>query len=204
MSYQNSILKGFGPQSEPHEKSTKYMISPGQVRTQDLSRVKRTTSHYTTAVRVSAAKNAGCIRGAYLRRRLVSSKTIPATKKPLVKNFETSHVFQYLRKEIVSGGMGERHYFLRLQKPFSRKVGGCSPPPPPAVPTALPINTDKEFENNFLVFGHVKMLQEHEYTSFILSSEVHNDEAPHFSGWRELYAEYISLQVNKLHFIKYP
>ena len=41
------------------------------------------------------------------------------------------------RKEIVSGGHDketffERHYFLRLQKPFSRKVGGIPP-----VPTAL-------------------------------------------------------------------
>ena len=73
---------------------------------------------------------------AYLRRRLVSLKTIPATKKPLVKNFEP-------------------------HMPFS----------------AVPINTDKETENKFLVFGPVKMLQEHEYISFILSSEVHNDEA---------------------------
>ena len=83
----------------------------------------------------------------------------------------------------------ERHYFLRLQKQFSRKVGGAHVPqsaPPPPVPTALPINTDKEIENKFLVFGPVKMLQEHEYISFILSSEVHNDEAPHFSGCREL------------------
>ena len=82
----------------------------------------------------------------------------------------------------------ERHYFLRLQKRFSRKVGEhmhLAPPPPPPVPTALPINTDKEIENKFLVFGPVKMLQEHEYISFILNSEVHNDEAPHFSGCRE-------------------
>ena len=36
--------------------------------------------------------------------------------------------------------------------------------PSPPVPTALPINTDKEIENKLLVFGPVKMLQEHEYT----------------------------------------
>ena len=137
MTDQNSILKGFSPQSEPHEKSTKYVISSGQVQTQDLSRVKRMAFHYTTVARVSVAKNTGCIRGAYLRRRLVSSKTLPATKKPLVKNVEASHVLQccpyhYGRKEIVSGGMTEkifeRHYFLRLQKPFSRKVGDHMPP----------------------------------------------------------------------------
>ena len=45
------------------------------------------------------------------------------------------------RKEIVSGGgeghdkenFFERHYFLRLQKPFSRKVGGTCPPTAPPV-----------------------------------------------------------------------
>ena len=120
----NSILKGFGPQSEPHEKSTKYIISPGQVSTQDLSRTKRTTSHYTTTARVSAAKNTGCIRGAYLRRRLISLKTIPATKKPLVKNFEASHVirccpYHYRRKEIVFGGMCDAPSLTKM--PFDNK-----------------------------------------------------------------------------------
>ena len=195
MTYRNSILKGFSPQSEPHEKSTKYMTSPGQVRTQDLSRVKRTTSHYTTAVRVSAAKNAGCIRGAYLRRRLVSSKTIPATKKPLVKNFETSHVFQYLRKEIVSGGMGERHYyFLRLQKPFSRKV------------------TDKEIEKIlikklkiiFLSLGLSKYFKNMSSIPVSSSAQRFITTKRHIFLDAESYAEYISSQVNKLHFIKYP
>ena len=64
------------------------MISPGQVRTQDLSRVEQRTSHYATVARASVAKNTGRIRGAYLRRKLVSLKTIPATKKLLVKKFE--------------------------------------------------------------------------------------------------------------------
>ena len=49
------------------------------------------------------------------------------------------------------------NYFLRLQKPFSRKVGehmspSCPPPPPSLVPTALPINADKEIFN-FLSLG---------------------------------------------------
>ena len=62
--------------------------------------------------------------------------------------------------------------FLSLQKPFSRKVEEhmSASPPPPLVPTALPINTAKAIENKFLVFGSVKMLQEHEYISFIVSS----------------------------------
>ena len=55
------------------------MISPDQVRTQDLSRVKRTFEFFPQ----------WRDRGAYLRRRLVSLKTIPATtKKPPVKNFK--------------------------------------------------------------------------------------------------------------------
>ena len=39
--------------------------------------------------------------------------------------------YHYLRKEIAWGAWQrkflERHYFLRLQKPFSRKVGGTCP-----------------------------------------------------------------------------
>ena len=93
------------------------MISPGHVRTQNLSRVKQTTSHYATVARASAAKNTGCIRGAYLRRKLVPLKTIPAAKKPLVKNFEPHMSF-----------------------------------------SIVPINTDNEIENKFLVLGPVKML----------------------------------------------
>ena len=79
--------------------------------------MKRTTSHYATVASDSAAKNTGCIRGAYLRRKLVSLKTIPATKKSLVKIFEPHMSF-----------------------------------------IAVPINTDKEIENKFLVFGPMKML----------------------------------------------
>ena len=98
------------------KKETKILDFTRQVRTQDLSRVKQTTSHYATVERASAVKNTGCIRGAYLRY-LVSLKTIPATKKPLVKNLEPRMSF-----------------------------------------SAVPINTDKEIENKFLVFGSVKML----------------------------------------------
>ena len=92
-------------------------MSPGPVQTQDLSRVKRTTSHYATVARASAAKNTGCIGSAYLRRKLVSLKTILGSKKPLVKNFEPHMSF-----------------------------------------SPVPINTDKEIESKFLVFGPVKIL----------------------------------------------
>ena len=127
---------------------------------------------------------------------MVSSKTIPATKKPLVKNFEASYVFQYCpyhyrRKEIVSEGMREKIFrvelFSYLTKAIFQKSGGAHVCTPHLVNMKLPIIADKEIENKFLVFGDVKMLQEHEYISFILSSEVHKDEAPIFFGCRELF-----------------
>ena len=132
MTDQNSILKGGSPQSEPHENKTKI---------HDLTRPGSNPRPLACKANDVPIRHR-CIRGAYLRRKLVSLKRIPATKKPLVKNFEPHNIsFR-----------------------------------------AVPINTDKETENKFLVFGPVKMLQEHQYISFILSSEVHNDEASHFSG----------------------
>ena len=138
------------------------MISPGQVRIQDLLRVKRMTSHYATVARASAAKNTGvCIRVAYLKRSLVSLRTIPATKKPLVKNFEP-HMF------------------------FS----------------AVLINTDKETENKFLL-GLWKCFKN-------MSTSVSSSAQRFIMMKRHIFldagsrAEYISLQVNKLHFIRCP
>ena len=46
--------------------------------------------------------------------------------------------------------------------------------------SAVPINTDKEIENKFLVFGPVKMLLKNISTSVSSSAEVHNDEASAF------------------------
>ena len=48
--------------------------------------------------------------------------------------------------------------------------------------SAVPINTDKEIENTFLVFGPVKMLLKNISTSVSSSAEFHNDEVSHFSG----------------------
>ena len=48
--------------------------------------------------------------------------------------------------------------------------------------SAVPINTDKEIENKFVVFGPVKMFLKNISTSVSSSTEVHNDEASHFSG----------------------
>ena len=48
--------------------------------------------------------------------------------------------------------------------------------------SAAPINTDKEIENKFFVFGHVKMLLKNISTLVSSSAEVYNDEASHFSG----------------------
>ena len=48
--------------------------------------------------------------------------------------------------------------------------------------SVVPIDTDKEIENKFLVFRPVKMLLESISTSVSSSAEVHNDEASHFSG----------------------
>ena len=48
--------------------------------------------------------------------------------------------------------------------------------------SAVPINTDKEIETKFLVFGPVKMLLKKISTSVSSSHEVHNDEASHFPG----------------------
>ena len=46
---------------------------------------------------------------------------------------------------------------LGYKSHFPEKWGEhMSPSPPPSVPTALPINTDKESENKFFVFGPVK------------------------------------------------
>ena len=68
---------------------------------------------------------------------------------------------------------------------------------------AVPVNTDKETENKFLVFEPVKMLLKDISTSVSSSAEVHNDQCHIFLD-DESYAEYISLRVNKFHFIKYP
>ena len=48
---------------------------------------------------------------------------------------------------------------------------------------AVPINTDKEIENKFLIFGPMKTLLKNISTSVSSSAEIHNDETSYFSGW---------------------
>ena len=68
--------------------------------------------------------------------------------------------------------------------------------------SAVPINTDKEIENKFLVFGHVKCFKKIS-TSVSSSAQRFIMIKRHIFLADESYAEYISSQVNKLHFIKY-
>ena len=103
-----------------------------------------------------------CVRGAYLRLRQASLKTIPAAKKPLVK-------------------------ILSL---MSLSV----------LPLLILI---KKLKISFLSFALWKCFKEHEYISFILSSEVHNDEASHFAGcWELCWVPFLTSKY--LHLIKYP
>ena len=96
MTEQNSILKGRSPQFEPREKKNNTKIHdltrPGS-NLRPIACEANDIPHYATVVRSSAAENTGCTRGAYLRRKLVSSKTIPTTKTTSEK-FSASHVFQ--------------------------------------------------------------------------------------------------------------
>ena len=48
--------------------------------------------------------------------------------------------------------------------------------------SVVPVDTDKEIENKFLVFGPVKMLLKSISTSVSSSAEVHDDEATNLSG----------------------
>ena len=143
MTDQNSILKGFNPQSETNEKKHKIrdLTQPGS-NPRPLACEANDVPLHHSGESLGSQNNTGCIRGAYLRLRLVSSKTIPATKKPLVKNFETSHVFQccpnhYRRKEIVSVDMTENFssgiIFLGYKSRFPKSGGAhaIQPPPPP-------------------------------------------------------------------------